>query len=89
MVCTQIPTMIHGYMPAEPSRKVLDQCIQILLPDPVLSLREIRTWCWQHCESFVWCELADTSDVGYEYDSVAAFYFEDPADATFFKLKWQ
>jgi len=72
----------------EPPREILDQCVQVLLPDRDTGLKHIRDWCYQNCESFVWNELVDTSDVSYQYDSVAAFYFYQESDATLFRLRW-
>jgi hypothetical protein len=72
----------------EPPREILDQCVQVLLPDRDAGIKDIRDWCWQNCESFVWHELVDTSDVSYDYDSVAAFYFYHESDATLFRLRW-
>jgi hypothetical protein len=52
-------------------------------------MREIRAWAYAHCESFIWAEQMDTSDVSYEFDKVSAFYFYSEADATLFRLKWK
>ena len=82
----------NNFRTFEPPHEVLDQCIQVLLPDLGVrdtGMREIRAWCYQNCDSFVWSELVDTSDVSYEYDSVAAFYFYSESDATLFRLKWK
>jgi hypothetical protein len=52
-------------------------------------MREIRAWAYAYCESFIWAEQIDTSDVSYEFDKVSAFYFYSEADATLFRLKWK
>jgi hypothetical protein len=52
-------------------------------------MQEIRAWAYAHCESFIWSESLDTSDVSYEFDTVSAFYFYSEADATLFRLKWK
>ena len=78
----------NNFTTFEPPREVLDQCQQVLLPDREASMREIRNWAYAYCESFIWAEIMDTSDVSYNYDSVAAFYFYSESDATLFRLKW-
>ena len=79
----------NNFTTFEPPREVLDRCIQVCLADREASMREIRNWAYAHCESFVWSESLDTSDVSYEYDTVAAFYFYSESDATLFRLKWK
>jgi hypothetical protein len=49
----------------------------------------MKKWARAHCQSFVWAELVDTSDVSYQYDSVSAFYFSQEADKLMFALKWK
>jgi len=78
----------NNFATFEPPREILDQCIQVLLPDRDTGIKQIRDWCYQNCESFVWSELVDTSDVSYNYDSVAAFYFTSHEDANWFRLRW-
>ena len=72
-----------------PPRSLLDQCHQVLLPDTEESMWRIKKWAQTHCQSFVWSELVDTSDVGYNYDSISAFYFSEEADKIMFALKWK
>ena len=79
----------NNFTTFEPPREVLDQCIQVYLADHNVSMREIRAWAYAHCESFIWAEQMDTSDVSYEFDKVSAFYFYSEADATLFRLKWK
>jgi hypothetical protein len=49
----------------------------------------MKKWAREHCQSFIWAELVDTSDVSYNYDSVSAFYFTTEADKIMFALKWK
>ena len=79
----------NNFTTFEPPREVLDQCIQVHLADHNVSMQEIRAWAYAHCESFIWSESLDTSDVSYEFDTVSAFYFYSEADATLFRLKWK
>jgi hypothetical protein len=72
-----------------PPRALLDQCHQVLLPDTEEPMWRIKKWAQTHCQSFVWSELVDTSDVGYNYDSISAFYFSEEADKIMFALKWK
>jgi hypothetical protein len=72
-----------------PPRTLLDQCYQVLLPDSEEPLWRIKKWALEHCQSFIWAELVDTSDGDYNYDSVAAFYFSEEADKIMFALKWK
>ena len=72
-----------------PPQELLDQCHQVLLPDSEEPIRHIKKWARAHCQSFVWAELVDTSDVSYDYDSVSAFYFTEESDKIMFALKWK
>ena len=72
-----------------PPRELLDQCYQVLLSDPAEPMWQMKKWARTHCQSFVWAELVDTSDVDYNYDSVSAFYFSKEADKIMFALKWK
>ena len=72
-----------------PPRELLDQCYQVLLSDPAEPMWQMKKWARTHCQSFVWAELVDTSDVDYNYDSISAFYFSKEADKIMFALKWK
>jgi len=72
-----------------PPRTLLDQCHQVFLSDPIEPMWRMKKWARAHCQSFVWAELVDTSDVSYNYDSVSAFYFIEEADKIMFALKWK
>jgi hypothetical protein len=52
-------------------------------------MRAMKTWCWENHLSLIWSELIDTSDVDYNYDHVAGFWFIDQKDATVFTLKYK
>jgi hypothetical protein len=49
----------------------------------------MKKYCLENRLSLVWSELVETSDVSAYFDEVAAYYFIDPADATFFSLKYK
>ena len=72
-----------------PPRTLLDQCYQVLLPDSEEPIWRIKKWALEHCQSFIWAELVDTSDGDYNYNSVSAFYFSEEADKIMFALKWK
>jgi hypothetical protein len=71
-----------------PPDQVLDACHCVTIADPTVVMREMKQWCWDLGLGIVWSELMDTSDVSYNYDSVAAFYFKSDTDVTIFKLRW-
>jgi hypothetical protein len=50
---------------------------------------KMKRWAREHCKSYVWAELVDTTDVSYDYDSVCAFYFGDEQDHLMFTLKYK
>jgi len=72
-----------------PPRDLLDQCHQVLLPDPPEPLWKMKRWSRTNCASFIWAELVDTSDVSYDYDSITAFYFGNEQDKLMFTLKYK
>jgi hypothetical protein len=72
-----------------PPQEVLDQCHQVVIADPTTVMWRMKKWCREHELSLLWSELVDTSDVDYNYDHVAEFYFINPADATAFTLKFK
>jgi hypothetical protein len=72
-----------------PPRDLLDACFVVHLADPPVPMWKMKKWAREQCQSFVWAELVDTSDVSYNYDSVSAFYFGTEADKIMFALKWK
>jgi hypothetical protein len=72
-----------------PPQDLLDRCCQVILSDPVEPMWRMKKWARAYCQSFVWAELVDTSDVSYQYDSVSAFYFSEEKDALMFQLKYK
>ena len=72
-----------------PSFQVLKKCHLVTIPDPAFRRRDMKTWCWNNHLSLVWAELVDVSDVDYNYDSMAGFYFMNPQCATLFTLKYK
>jgi hypothetical protein len=76
----------YNFRPDDP---VLDRCYCVTIADPSVAMREMKQWCWDLGLGLIWAELMDTSDVSYNYDSVAAFYFMSGADVTAFTLRWK
>ncbi len=72
-----------------PSQDLLDKCYQVLIPDHQEPLWKMKRWAKTYCQSFVWMELIDTTDVSYHYDSVTAFYFGDEKDQLMFMMKYK
>jgi hypothetical protein len=72
-----------------PTEAQLDQCHLVNAADPAVGMREMKTGCWENHLSLIWSELVDTSDVDYNYDHVAGFWFIDEKDATAFTLKFK
>lgn len=73
----------------EPPQELLSKCYQVLIPDHQEPLWQMKRWARKHCQSFVWMELIDTTDVSYTYDSVTAFYFGTEQDQLMFMLKYK
>jgi hypothetical protein len=71
-----------------PEDSVLDRCYCVTVTDSKVSMRAMKTWCWDLGLGLIWSEIMDTTDVGYNYYSVAVFYFESDTDATMFRLRW-
>jgi hypothetical protein len=80
--------IIHNTHNFRPTDKTLDACHCVTVADPLTSMREMKKWCWESGLGLIWAELVDTTDVSYNYDSVAAFYFMSAEDATVFRLRW-
>jgi hypothetical protein len=72
-----------------PPPAVLAECYQVLIPDHQEPLWKMKRWAKTHCQSFVWVELIDTTDVSYTYDSITAFYFGNEQDQLMFMLKYK
>jgi hypothetical protein len=72
-----------------PPRNLLDACFSVQVSDSDIPMWKMKKWARDQCQSFVWAELVDTSDVSYNYDSVSAFYFTTEADKIMFALKWK
>ena len=72
-----------------PPEAALAQCHAVYINDPAFRMWAMKKWCREHNLSLIWCELVDTSDVSAYFDEACAFYFIDPADATFFRLKFK
>jgi hypothetical protein len=65
----------------KPTDAELNQCHLVTIA--------MKTWCWENNLSLIWSELIDTSDVDYNYDHVAGFWFIDARDATAFTLRYK
>jgi hypothetical protein len=61
----------------------------VVVNDPAFRMWAMKKYCIENNLSMVWSELVDTTDVSAYFDEAAAFYFVDPADATFFTLKFK
>ena len=80
---------VNNYTLARPSDSVLEQCHCVYIGDPAFLMWRMKKFCQEQQLSLVWSELVDTSDIDYNYDHVAAFYFIDAQDATLFSLKFK
>jgi len=80
---------VNNYTLPRPAEEVLDQCHLIVVNDPAFRMWAMKKYCIENKLSLVWAELVETSDVSAYFDEAAAFYFIDPADATFFSLKYK
>jgi hypothetical protein len=72
-----------------PAESVLDRCHAVYINDPAFRMWRMKEFCRENSLSLIWSELVDTTDVSAYFDEAAAFYFIDPADATFFTLKFK
>ena len=80
---------VNNYTIPRPPDSILERCHCVHIGDPAFHFKQMRTWCWNNDLSLVWSELVDTSDIDYNYDHVAAFYFVEAKDATIFSLKFK
>jgi hypothetical protein len=80
---------VNNWTLPKPPDDLLAKCHRVLIGDPKTPYWRMKKYCRELDLSLVWNELIDTSDVSYEYDSVAAFYFIDEPDAVMFSLKYK
>jgi len=80
---------VNNWILPRPAEKVLDQCHLVVVNDPAFRMWRMKEFCRDNNLSLVWSELVNTTDVSAYFDEAAAFYFIDPADATFFRLKFK
>jgi len=80
---------VNNYTLPRPPEEALAQCHTVYINDPAFRMWAMKKFCREQNLSLVWSELVDTSDVSALFDEAAAFYFIDPADATFFTLKFK
>ena len=80
---------VNNWTLPRPAESVLDRCHEVIVNDPAFRMWAMKKYCRENNLSLVWSELVDTADVSAFFDEAAAFYFVDPADATFFRLKFK
>lgn len=82
--------MFCEFTPPEPPQELLDRCVQILIADDKLKSKpfELKRWAQENCESFVWMNETDVSDVSIQWDYIYCFYFGTQEDANWFSLRW-
>jgi hypothetical protein len=78
----------------KPPDDVLEKCHQVLITDNDSTAAgepfwKMKKWCLAHCQSYVWFDVTDVSDVSYQCDEIAAYYFHDSKDAVMFTLKYK
>lgn len=74
----------------KPPVSVLNRCHRVDADGDKHKPKDMRTWAREHCESFVWWESADYSDISSWRgpDNLCSYYFHNEADATAFRLRW-
>jgi len=80
---------INNWTLTKPSQEALNQCDKVVINNPAFRVWKMKEFCRNNNLSLVWSELVDTTDVSSWFDEAAAFYFIDPADATFFRLRFK
>ena len=84
----------EDYKKFVPPREILDKCHQVIITDVDAGgmgepFWKIKKWALAHCQSFVWMDVSDVSDVSYQWDELACYYFGEERDALMFKLKYK
>jgi hypothetical protein len=74
----------------KPPQDVLNQCHRVDVDGDKHNPKNMRTWAREHCESFIWWESTDMSDISSwpGPDNYCSYYFYKDADATAFRLRW-
>jgi len=80
---------VNNFSLPRPPKEVLARCQEVIVNDPAFRMWKMKQFCRENNLSLVWSELVDTTDVSAFFDEAAAFYFIDPADATFFRLRFK
>jgi hypothetical protein len=80
---------VNNYSLPRPPEDALEKCHCVIIGNPAFRMWAMKKYCIENNLSLVWSELVETSDVSAYFDEVAAYYFIDPADATFFSLKYK
>jgi hypothetical protein len=80
---------VNNYSLPRPPEDALEKCHCVTIGDPAFRMWAMKKYCLENNLSLVWSELVETSDVSYDFDEVAAYYFIDAKDATVFSLKYK
>lgn len=74
----------------KPEKAFLDRCHRVDGNGDRHNPKLMRDWAREHCESFVWWELTDMSDLSSWQgpDNYCSYYFSKNTDATAFRLRW-
>ena len=80
---------VNNYELPRPPEQALNQCHAVYINDPAFRMWAMKKYCRENNLSLIWSELVETADVSEFFDEACAFYFIDPADATFFTLKFK
>lgn len=72
----------------KPSPNILRKCYAVHYSDDrPHDMAQVMAWS-EACESYVWTELCEVSDVSPTCDVIAVFYFSNEQDQLTFTLKW-
>lgn len=77
-------------MQFKPPLEVINKCVEVIGNGDKYKPWEMRKWASRHCESLIWWELLEMSDVSSWTgpDCCVIFYFLKQEDETIFKLRW-
>lgn len=71
----------------KPPKPLLDRCRRVMLKDPKHRLHDIRRWCHDNLDSFIWWEF-HTGNHNEDYEQAGVFWIGDDKDVVLFNLKW-
>lgn len=74
----------------KPPAEVLDQCYKVEADGDRYHPKDMRSWAREHCESFIWWESLDMSDISSWRgpDNYCVYWFYKEPDATAFRLRY-